>query len=228
MDEATAAPLNSSGLERLKEASMRCMYLVVGGLCLVVAAPAMSIAKDKKPEKQHEKQMDPKSVMETYERLATPGEPHKRMAGLAGSWTTTTKAWPEPGKPPIESSGSCEQTMLLGGRFLHMECTGEMFGQSFTGIGLNGYDNHTKKYMSIWMDSMGTAIYYMEGRASADRKTITQKGHYDDPIEGPMTLRSVTKLVDDDTEIFEMYGAGKAGKERKMMEITYTRKPQTQ
>jgi hypothetical protein len=195
---------------------------VIAGLCIVLPVSTAQ-AKEKKQAKQQQS-MDPKTVMETYTKLATPGEPHKRMASLAGSWSTTTKAWTDPDKPPMESTGSCEQTMLLGGRFLHMECTGDMMGQSFTGIGLNGYDNHTKKYMSTWMDSMGTAIYYMEGTAGADGKTITQRGHYDDPIEGPMKLRSVTKLLDENTEIFEMYGTSKGGKERKMMEITYRRK----
>lgn len=195
---------------------------IVAGLCMILPVSAV-VAKEKQQAKQ-QPSMDPKAVMDTYTKLATPGEPHKRMARLAGSWSTTTKAWTDPDKPPMESTGSCEQIMLLGGRFLHMECTGDMMGQSFTGIGLNGYDNHTKKYMSTWMDSMGTAIYYMEGTASADGKTITQKGHYDDPIEGPMKLRSVTKLLDENTEIFEMYGTDKRGKERKMMEITYRRK----
>lgn len=199
---------------------MRPAYITFTGLCLVLSV-SLVMAKEKK----HEKQMDPQAVMDTYTRLATPGEPHKQMASLAGSWATKTKAWMDPGKPPMESTGSCEQTMLLGGRFLRQECTGDMMGQSFTGIGLNAYDNHTKKYMSTWMDSMGTAIYYMEGTASADGKTITQKGHYDDPIEGPVKLRSVTKIVDDNTEIFEMYGTSKGAKERKMMEITYKRKP---
>jgi hypothetical protein len=31
--------------------------------------------------------------------------------------------------------------------------------------------------------------------------------------------------VNNDTEIFEMHGTPKGGKERKMMEILYTRKP---
>lgn len=199
---------------------MRLTYISFTSLCLIAMAfPVM--AKDKKQEKQ----MDPQAIMDTYTKLAAPGEPHKRMASLAGSWTTKTKAWMDPSKPPMESTGSCEQTMLLDGRFLHQECRGDMMGQSFTGIGLNAYDNHTKKYMSTWMDSMGTAIYYMEGTASTDGKTITQKGRYDDPIEGPMKLRSVTKIVDNNSEIFEMYGTDKSGKERKMMEITYTRKP---
>ena len=194
------------------------------GFCLILSL-SVAFAKEKKQTKQHEPAMDPQAVMEMYTKLATPSEAHKRMAGLAGSWSTTTKAWMDPEKPPMQSTGSCEQTMLLGGRFLHMECTGDMMGQSFIGIGLNGYDNHTKKYMSTWMDSMGTAIYYMEGTASPDGKTITQRGRYDDPIEGPMMLRSVTKIVNNDTEIFEMYGTPKGGKERKMMEITYIRKP---
>jgi hypothetical protein len=199
---------------------MRFARLAFTGLCLLAPA-SLGIAKEKTPDKQ----MDPQAIMDTYTKLAAPGGPHKQMARLAGSWNTTTKAWMDPHEPPMESKGSCEQTMLLGGRFLRQECTGDMMGQSFTGIGLNGYDNHTKKYVSTWMDSMGTAIYFMEGTASADGKTITQNGHYDDPVEGPVKLRSVTKIVDDNHEVFEMYGSGKDGNERKMMEIIYTRKP---
>jgi hypothetical protein len=40
-----------------------------------------------------------------------------------------------------------------------------------------------------------------------------------------MKLRSVLKIIDDNTHIFEMYGTGeKGGQEAKMMEITYSRK----
>ena len=87
-----------------------------------------------------------------------------------------------------------------------------------------GYDNHTKKYVSTWMDSMGTGIYFFEGTAGADGKTITQIARYDDPVQGPMEWRSVTTIVDDDNLAVEMYGTGKSGKEEKMMEGTYTRK----
>jgi len=114
--------------------------------------------------------------------------------------------------------------MVLGGRFMQQEISGEMMGSPFTGIGVNGYDNHTRKYVSTWMDSMGTAILLFEGTESADGKTITQEARYDDPIKGPMTYRSVTKIVDDNTHVFEMFGIDKTGKEEKMMDITYTRK----
>jgi len=115
--------------------------------------------------------------------------------------------------------------MLLDGRYLQQECTGEMMGQPFTGIGTQGYDNHTKKYVSTWMDPMGTGIFLMEGTGSADGKTITLKGSHQDPMEGVMKHRAVWKLVGANTQIFEMYGIGKHSKEMtKMMEITYTRK----
>ena len=48
-----------------------------------------------------------------------------------------------------------------------------MMGQPFTGIGVTGYDNHAKKYLSTWIDSMGTGIFSMEGTASMDGETIT-------------------------------------------------------
>jgi hypothetical protein len=171
-----------------------------------------------------EGKMDTQTRMEVCKALGTPGAPHKMLAGLAGRWDTKSKLWTEPSKPPMESTGTCEQKMLLGGRFLQQEFTGEMMGSPFTGIGVTGYDNHTKKYVSTWMDSMGTAILYFEGTAGADGKTITQENHYDDPVKGPMTWRSVTRIVDDNTHLFEMYGTDKSGKEEKMMEITYTRK----
>lgn len=178
------------------------------------------MATRKKPEGK----MDMQAVMEVYKKLAIPGAPHKLLARMEGSWNTRTKSWMEPGKPPEESIGVCEQKMILGGRFLQQECTGEMAGSPFNGIGFTGYDNHTKQFVSTWMDSMGTGIYFFEGPASADGKSFTQKSRYDDPVKGRMEWRSVCKLVDDNTMSFEMYGTVVGGAEEKMMEMIYTRR----
>ena len=198
---------------------MRFIYLAVTTLCVTLAV-ATALAKDKKSEKQ----MDPQAMMETYKKLATPGEPHKLFASLAGSWTTKTKEWMEPDKPPMESTGSAEMKMLLDGRFLQQEFTGDMMGQPYSGIGITGYDNLRKRYVSTWIDSMGTGIFTMEGTASADGKTITLKGQHAELGGGQMTHRAVWKIVDSNTQTFDMYGTHEHGKEMKMMEITYTRK----
>lgn len=199
---------------------MRFIPVTSIGICLVLAA-SVAMAKDKK----HEKQMDPQATMEMYQKLATPGEPHKLFATLAGSWTTTTKEWMEPGKPPTESTGTVEMKMLLDGRFLQQDFSGHMMGQSYSGIGTTGYDNLRKRYVSMWIDTMGTGIFLMEGTASADGKTITLKGQHDEPGGGQMKHRAIWKILDNNSQTFEMYGTHHGQKEMKFLEIVYTRKP---
>ncbi len=198
---------------------MRHVKLALTGFCVVLMA-SVAIAKDKKAEKP----MDPQAMMEVYAKLAQPGEPHKLFASLAGSWTTKTKEWMEPGKPPAESTGSAEMKMLLDGRFLYQEFTGQMMGQPFSGIGIDAYDNLRKRYVTAWIDTMGTGIFTMEGTASADGKTITLQGQHAEPGGGHMTHRAIWRIVDSNTQTFDMYGTHHGGKETKMMEITYTRK----
>ena len=50
--------------------------------------------------------MDIEEMMEVYSQLATPGIPHKQLAGLVGSWSTKTRTWLEPDKPPMEGTGT--------------------------------------------------------------------------------------------------------------------------
>ena len=193
--------------------------ILVALFVLSLASPLM--AKDKKSEKP----MDQQAMMELWKKMAMPGEPHKLFATLAGSWTTTSKEWMEPGKPPTESTGTAEIKMLLDGRFHYQEYNSQMMGQPFSGIGIDAYDNMTKKYVTARLDSMGPGIFIMEGTASADGKTITLKGSHPEPGGGKMTHRAVWKIVDNNNQTFDMYGAHHGGKETKMMEIVYTRKP---
>ncbi|MDT7043579.1 DUF1579 domain-containing protein [Candidatus Nitronereus thalassa] len=175
-------------------------------------------------EKHSDMPMDMQKMMEMYQKMATPGEPHTLFASLAGSWTTHMKEWMEPGKPPMESTGSAELKMLLGGRFLYQEITGQMMGQPFSGIGIDAYDNIQQKYVTAWMDTMATGIFMMEGTASPDGKTITLTGHHEAPGGGHMSHRAVWTLVDANTQTFVMYGTHPGSSKMKMMELTYTRK----
>jgi len=185
------------------------------GAGLMLSA-SLAVADESKP--------DMKMMMEKFEKAGAPGEQHKQLASMQGKWDTKTKSWMEPNKPPMETTGSCEHKMVLDGRFLKQKCTGEMMGKQFEGIGVTGYDNTTKKYTSTWMDNMSTTLHVMEGTAG-DAKTINQQGETTCPVRGHMKLRSVLKIVDDNTHMFEMYGTDdKSGQEAKMMEITYTRK----
>lgn len=175
-------------------------------------------------ETQNREAQDMTAATDAYCKAAAPGAAHEMLAKMAGTWTTHTKSWMAPGKPPMESSGTSAQKMLFDGRYLQQEFFGDMMGTPFTGFGLCGYDNQKERFVSTWIDSMSTAIYYFEGSGDAEGGTITQVCRYEDPVRGPMKLRSVTRIVDDDTHLFEMYGTDSSDKEQKMMEITYTRK----
>jgi hypothetical protein len=114
--------------------------------------------------------------------------------------------------------------MILGDRVLVEDMNSTMMGSPFTGQGLRGYDNVTGKYWSLWMDSMSTGMMTSEGTCDA-KNACTFTGSWNDPItKGPFKVRMTSRWTSPTTEVFEMYGPGKDGKEMKMMEIAYTKK----
>lgn len=175
-------------------------------------------------DKHAHKSMDMQEMMAVYEKLATPGEPHKLLTGLSGSWATKTKEWMDPQKPPVESTGSSDGKVLLDGRFLQQENSGSMHGKPYTGIWIIGYDNLLKRYVSTWIATMGTGIFMMDGTASEDGGTITFTGQHAEVGGGQMAHRAIWKVVDNNTQEFVMYGTHHGGKEMKMLETIYMRK----
>ena len=165
-----------------------------------------------------------KAEMEVYMKAGTPGAPHQMLASTAGSYDLQIKSWHEPGGPAMEEKGTATRTMTLGGRVLVEDVSATMMGMPFNGHGMTGYDNVTGKYWSTWMDSMSTGMMVSEGTCD-EKKACTLSGTWNDPIKkGPVKARMTTRWTSPTTELFEMYGPGKDGKEMKMMEITYTKK----
>ncbi len=189
----------------------------IGVLALTAPAAAQdSGAPAMTPEQQ--------AMMEAYQKAATPGAPHAKMAGSAGTYDVRSKSWNEPGKPPVEESGTATRKMILDGRVMVEEFHGTMMGMPFTGQGLQGYDNVTGKYWSTWNDSMSTGIMVSEGTCDA-QDACTFSGSWNDPItKGPVTARMTARWASPTVQIFEMYGPAPDGKEMKIMELTYTKR----
>lgn len=171
---------------------------------------------------------DPKmaEMMQKMTAAATPGDQHKMLAGYVGDFNYTSKGWEKAGGTPHESKGKSKFTMILGGRWLQQEVTGEMMGMPFNGLGFVGYNNMTKQYETVWFDSMGTGHMEGKGTYNASTKTMTDKGEYSCPMkDGEMrSYRGEWKFVDKNKLVYTMYGPGLDDpKEYKMMEIVYTR-----
>ena len=178
-------------------------------------------AADKNPT------MDPQTMemMKKYQAAATPGEQHKMLAEMDGTWNYTSKMWEKADSTPQESKGKSEFKKILGGRWMQQTFKGKAMGQDFEGMGFVGYDNVKGKFESIWMDTMSTGLMKGEGTYDTASKTIKENGSASCPISADKTqdFRNEWK-IEKKKMVFTMFGKGPTeGPEYKMMEITYTR-----
>ena len=193
-------------------------------LCAGLLVAGAAAAQDAKPA---DKPMsaEQKAMMEAWARFATPGEGHKALAGMVGTWDAEVTSWMEPGQPPTKSKGTSENRMVLGGRWVESKFTSEMMGQPFEGLGYTGYDNFKKKYIGTWQDNMSTAVMLSEGTFDAAGKVMTSTSTMDDPMTGKTsTIKMTTTIASPDHHVFEMWGPDPSGKNVKQMEIVYKRR----
>lgn len=187
-------------------------------LALLLAGPLA--AQEGAPQMTPEMQ----AMMEAYQKAGTPGAEHQHLASMAGTYDLTIKSWHTPDAEPTTESGTATRKMILGNRVLVEEVSSQMMGQPFTGQGLHGFDNVTRKYWSTWNDSMTTGLMVSEGTCDATH-ACTFTGRYHDAVtQQPVTTRMTTRWTDASTEVFEMHAPGPDGKEAKMMEITYKKR----
>lgn len=170
--------------------------------------------------------MDP-AKMEKMKEAMTPNENHKALEAFAGEWKYTGSMWMKADGPASPLEGKTQGEMIYGGRFLKQEIEGPFMGEKFEGLGYTGYDNVKKEYVSIWFDSMGTAIWKYTGQYDAASKTLTLGGKNSCPMaendEKEVESRVEWKLVDDKTFTYTSWAKDKDGKEFKTMELTYTK-----
>lgn len=113
-----------------------------------------------------------------------------------------------------KSAGTMEYKMVMGGRFQQATYKGTMLGQPFEGSRLLGYDNLRKVFTNSWVDNMSTAVMYMEGTYDEASKTISLKGKNTNPETRRLCdMRQTMKMIDDKTQLMEMYAIPEGGKE---------------
>ena len=173
-------------------------------------------------------------MMKMMMEMAKLNENHKLLASLAGTWSFTTKMWmnPDPSAPPSESKGTAVRKPWMDGRYFMVDVTskmpmpgpdGKMKTMDFKGMSIEGYDNVKKKFVSTWIDNMGTMIMMSEGTYDPGTKTFTFNAECEMMPGKTTKMREVIKIVDNDHHTFEMYD-NMRGTEAKSMEISYTRK----
>ena len=210
----------------------------VFGLCLAIAVAVMlvlslALADDKtgvpstKPAGAPvATPPNPEEGMKRAQAYATPGAGHKALEPLVGEWDVSARFWTGgPDGPANESKGVAKTRWILGGRYLQEEFSGEMMQQPFQGIGTTAYDNLKQKYLSTWIDSMGTGMFISEGTLDDSRKVLTFLGKMDEPMTGEKDkpTKYIIRILSDDKHTMEMHDLS-LGEKSKVFEMTYTRK----
>ena len=168
---------------------------------------------------------DQKAMMDAMMKAMMPGEPHKLLENMVGTFDVKVTAWMMPGDPPMNSTGTSVNTWIMGGRFVEEKFTGQFMGQPFTGIGYLGYDNIKKTYWSSWMDNMSTGAMMSTGSTSDNGKTWKFTATMPDPMTGKDTpIEEHVNVTDKDHYSFDMWAPGPDGKMMKTMAIAYSRK----
>jgi hypothetical protein len=144
-----------------------------------------------------------------------PGPEHELLRKREGTWETTMKAG------GMEFKGTVTFKMELGGLWLVGSLESDLGGQKFSGKSLDSYDAAKKKYVGVWVDSMGTSPLLMEGTYDRAKKALTMAGEGPGMDGKPTKYRSVSEMPDDDTVLMSMFvGDGK----EQMFTVTYKRK----
>ncbi len=159
--------------------------------------------------------------MAAWMAVAAPGDEHKFMARMEGTWKAKTKFWMAADTPPTESEGTMTSKMILGGRFLQANYEGMTPWGEFNGVAIDGYDRIRSKYTGIWMDSMGTMMMIFEGSCDGDVRTMMSD--YVDPSGKPSKMKGVTTIVSENEHKYESWAEAPNGGSFQNMEIIYTR-----
>lgn len=188
--------------------------LIASLLVLLCAAPGAPFARAA---------LQRDAVIATLRELATPGEHHRHLARLVGTWQATGTYWLPSGEQET-AAGTIENTWILGGLFLESRLTGELLGDTYEGRALEGYDYVTEQYMSSYVDTLGSFILNFTGTCEDDGRRRIMTAAFIDPVWGRrMISRSVLTVIDADTYRYESFLQHEDGREFPQMEFVARR-----
>jgi hypothetical protein len=189
-------------------------------LALVLVCSSV-LADDPKPKTMSAEE---KAGMEAMMKAMTPGENHKMLDGMVGTFDAKVTMWMQPGADPMVSTGKSEANWVLGNRYIEEKFNGKFMGMPFSGIGYTGYDNVKKQFWSTWVDNMSTGVMMSTGATADSGKSWKFSATMPDPMTGKdAPVEERVTVADHDHHSMEMWSPGPDGKMFKMMEIAYTR-----
>lgn len=157
--------------------------------------------------------------------LSQPGASHELLAPFVGEWDVKLTFWSSPNTKGISSRGRSSIVWILGGRFVQEQFRGKAAGEPFEGLGVMGYDNGSRQFRTLWLDSLNTAMTVATGRYVPDTNTFELSSELYDPLRsGVKVVRSSLRFMSRDSYVFSMQDESPEGKPFTSLEMVYSRK----
>ncbi len=145
----------------------------------------------------------------------TPGPEHAELKALEGTWDAVMKM-----ADGSEVKGVAEYKMVCEGMWLQSDFNADFGGMKFNGRGLDSYDSSTKKWNSIWVDSMNGTPMALSGTKDGKKMTMTGEG----PGPGGVAkYKTISVNESADLMTFQMFIVTDSG-DTELMKVTYTRR----
>lgn len=188
---------------------------------LLLAVPALAQEEMTEAEKAE--------MARKYMQAAQPGPEHERLARLAGPWDTEITMWPTPGADPVVVEGTCENRMILAGRFLESACGGSYGGMPVESVTILGFDRRSEEWTWLALDTMGTYWVSAKGGAAPEGGAIVMVGEdYDALFDYTQTWEAVLEIEGPDRYVTSLVFSDSAhtrgGQPHKLIEVVHTRR----
>jgi len=168
-------------------------------VAILIAAGATTVAQEQISPEEKAKRL--KAAMAAIK----PSAEHKQLEALTGTWNQDIKVWPQPGAAPVSMKGTCQNRMILGGRFLLSEGKGGQGAMAIESMTIYGFDRRYKKFTIVSYDSMGTYYVTAAGLFNDSEKAMVMYGEDTDPIMGgTQTYNMILRPIGPDKYILEI------------------------
>lgn len=182
---------------------------LLGGFLVAADKPPAVKAAATPPPDSEEPHYPPKLQTNLFDvpwRHAELKPQHAVIAALVGKWTAGVHLFAGPYVREMDSQGTAEGKLLMGGLFVQVAQSGKRMKQSFEGVMTYGYDEATGRYTGSWIDNTSTAIIPYVGTYDATKKQLTMSAHFSDQKSRRLTIsRVVTTFVDANNWTYEEF-----------------------
>lgn len=154
--------------------------------------------------------------------MPKPSPEHRRLAAMAGSWTSDETMFPSPWDPVGgKRRGRSEARVVMDGFFVVTDYEQEKDGRvAYRGHGVYGYDPKSKRWSMHWFDDMGgVPAQVVWGTWSGDTLTYQM-----DNGAGRGHSRYVYRFEKDGVYVFSILMSQDGESWRPLMEGRFTRR----